>query len=293
MSPRQPSQPPSLPPRLRASRADASAQVEARITQGQELRERTCQTLDEVKGFIADSRRWSDVNAEILRRLFDTDEEYTRYVGGVALRLGGPLSPREELEQARDQIQWRIEKLKSLVERLPFIELVARPDVAQASARETEAGVHSRAVFVVHGHDDTSREAVARLLTSLDLQPIILNEQPDRTLTIIEKFEQHAATASFAVVLLTPDDSGTSAGAPDNPKPRARQNVVLELGYFLGAWKRTRVCALYKAGVELPSDLHGLLYVELDAAGAWRLRLAQELDAAGIQVDFNRLRARR
>lgn len=142
----------------------------------------------------------------------------------------------------------------------------------------------------MHGHDEAAREAVARVLSQLDLKPIILNEKADAGLTIIEKFEKHANVA-FAVVLLTPDDIGCAKKEPDQQKPRARQNVILEFGYFLGKLGRGKVCALYKEGVELPSDLYGILHVSMDANSAWKFRLAKELTQAGIKVDINALLA--
>ena len=69
--------------------------------------------------------------------------------------------------------------------------------------------------------------------------------------------------------------------------PRARQNVVLELGYFIGKLGRAKVCALYMEGVEIPSDIHGVLYVPYDAGNGWRLKLASEIKAAGLAVDLN------
>jgi predicted nucleotide-binding protein len=90
-------------------------------------------------------------------------------------------------------------------------------------------------------------------------------------------------------VLLTPDDIGAPATAKDKLAARARQNVILELGYFLGKLTRRRVCALYKAGVEIPSDFQGVLYVELDSGGAWRTKLAQELVEAGFSIDLQAL----
>ena len=75
-----------------------------------------------------------------------------------------------------------------------------------------------------------------------------------------------------------------------NPSSRrARQNVVLELGYFVGKLKRNRVCALCKPGVEIPSDFHGVVYVELDDKGGWRTRLAQELSDAGLPIKLEAL----
>jgi predicted nucleotide-binding protein len=139
----------------------------------------------------------------------------------------------------------------------------------------------------VHGHDDGLKETVARFLSKLDLEPVILHEQPNRGRTIIEKFEEHTDVA-FAVVLFTPDDMGYPAGKPDETKPRARQNVVLELGFFMAALGRDRLCVLYKGGVDVPSDYSGVLYEEVDSKGAWRFRLATEIKSAGVEVDLNK-----
>ncbi|MCD6153547.1 MAG: nucleotide-binding protein, partial [Syntrophobacterales bacterium] len=117
-----------------------------------------------------------------------------------------------------------------------------------------DCGYEAKKIFVVHGRNNEIKEAVARFLEKIGLSPIILHEQPNSGRTIIEKFEQYSNDISYAVVLLTSDDIG---GIKDkNPKlqPRARQNVILELGYFMGRLGRSRVCALYDKGVELPSD---------------------------------------
>lgn len=141
-------------------------------------------------------------------------------------------------------------------------------------------------VFVVHGHDDAMKEKTARFLSRLGLNPIILHEQPNEGRTIIEKFETYSAMASFAVILLTPDDVGGVAGASPVLKPRARQNVVLELGSFMGKLGRLKVCALHTGSVELPSDYQGVVYVQVDSAGAWKARLAQELVQAALPIEL-------
>jgi predicted nucleotide-binding protein len=146
----------------------------------------------------------------------------------------------------------------------------------------------SRKVFLVHGHDGEAKHAVARFLEQLDLQPIILHEQENRGRTIIEKFEANSDVA-FAVVLLTPDDVGQSALTKAEPKPRARQNVILELGFFFGKLGRANVCALYKGEVELPSDVDGVIYIPYDDHDGWKTKLAKELKAAGITVDLNKV----
>ena len=143
-----------------------------------------------------------------------------------------------------------------------------------------------RDVFIIHGHDDGTKETVARFIERLGLKPIILHEQPNQGQTIIEKFERHAEVA-FAIALLTPDDIGSLAGEEQSLKPRARQNVIFELGYFTGKLHRGRVCALTKGNVEIPSDYDGVLYIPFDASGAWRMELVRELKTAGFEVDAN------
>jgi len=161
----------------------------------------------------------------------------------------------------------------------------ARGESVSSPLASPTAEPSSRLVFVVHGHELGLKESVARFLEKLDLKPIILHEQANRGRTVIEKFEEHSDVA-FAVVLLTPDDTGGSRQGGQSP--RARQNVILELGYFIGKLGRSRVCALHVGGVELPSDIHGVLYLPADATEKWKIDLAREISAAGITVDLNR-----
>jgi predicted nucleotide-binding protein len=160
---------------------------------------------------------------------------------------------------------------------------------AQLRGASPAIAVGTRRVFVVHGHDDEAKETVSRFLSRLDLEPVILHEQASGGRTIIEKFETYSSDVAFAVVLLTPDDIGGSALDPTSTSKRARQNVILELGYFMGRLGRTRVCALHRGRVELPSDYQGVVYVEMDKAGGWKTRLAQELIGAKVSIDLNGL----
>lgn len=149
-------------------------------------------------------------------------------------------------------------------------------------------GSATRKVFVVHGHEEATREAVARFLESVDLKPIILLEQANQGRTIIEKFEDHA-DASFAIVLLTPDDLGSLAQDRENLNPRARQNVILEFGFFIGKLSRKRICVLKSPRVETPSDIDGVVYIPLGEPDVWKTRLAKELKAAGFEIDADRV----
>lgn len=161
--------------------------------------------------------------------------------------------------------------------------------LAREAVEEAQIASPTRRVFVVHGHDGEAKESVARFLEKLELQPIILHEQPNQGRTIIEKFEVSSKDVAFAIVLLTPDDLGHAANQSTELLKRARQNVILELGYFLGRLGRSRVCALYKGDVELPSDFQGVVYIEFDAAGAWKTKLAQEFVEAKLTIKIEGL----
>lgn len=89
----------------------------------------------------------------------------------------------------------------------------------------------------------------------------------------------------FAVVLLTPDDEGCKKG--ETPEPRARQNVLLELGYFIGKLGRDRVCAFQRGKVNIPSDFAGVVWTVMDESNGWKQELARELSAAGYTIDWN------
>ena len=141
-------------------------------------------------------------------------------------------------------------------------------------------------IFIVHGHDGEARETVARFLGTIGFDPIILHEQANRGRTIIEKVEANS-DVSFAVVLLTPDDEGNVKGG--TPEPRARQNVLLELGYFIGRLGRENVCALMRGRVEIPSDFAGVVWTPMDDGNGWRQALGKELQAAGHQIDWNKV----
>ena len=151
------------------------------------------------------------------------------------------------------------------------------------------AGSAAHNVFIVHGHDGVMKDNVARTVEKLGLAPIILHEKPNQGRTIIEKIHDYS-DVGFAIVLLSPDDVGYSRTGGE-PRSRARQNVILELGFFLGLLGRARVLALFKedANFEMPSDYSGVLFKPFDAGGSWKLELCKELQAIGIKVDANRI----
>lgn len=143
-------------------------------------------------------------------------------------------------------------------------------------------------VFIVHGHDDGMKETVARFVEKMKLKAIILHEQVNNGKTIIEKFEEHS-DVGFAIILYTPCDFGGKNDESSEKRPRARQNVVFEHGYFIGKLGRNRAIALHRSEVEIPSDLQGILYVPFDNTETWKYTLAKEMKYVGLNIDMNNI----
>ena len=146
--------------------------------------------------------------------------------------------------------------------------------------------VSTAGLFLVHGRDHGTRDTVAKFLSDLGIEAIVLEDQPNAGRTVIEKLEEFS-NVGYAIVLCTPDDVGALADDPGNLRPRPRQNVVQELGYFHGRLGRDRVGALIKGELEMPSDFDGVAYIRMDDVGGWKLKLIRELRAAGFDVDAN------
>lgn len=147
--------------------------------------------------------------------------------------------------------------------------------------------IENKKIFIVHGHDNTMKLEVDSFLKQLEFETIILNNQANNGNTIIEKLEENS-NVGFAIVLLSPCDEGRRKGT-NELRSRARQNVILELGYFIGLLGRTRVCTLKKTDVEEPSDFTGIVYTDYDNAGGWKLLLVRELRSAGYNLDMNKI----
>jgi predicted nucleotide-binding protein len=234
-----------------------------------------------------DYENWCNTTIGFLVKCFgsDSDIEFAvMHSDGMRLSLGRESEAYLEQERA-ERLANKSARLTSAIEQL---EVEGEVELKPIPAAVPHFEATGRKVFLVHGRDTGPRESCARFLSQLGLEVVILHEQPDQGQTVIEKFEKHA-NVRFAVVLLTADDRGGERNIQfDGQKPRARQNVIFELGFFLGRLGRSRVCALYEEGVELPSDYHGVIYVPIDGGEAWKLRLAKELKAAGLEVNMNK-----
>ena len=228
----------------------------------------------------------------LVRCFGERTSAYNRFQGAASLQFFPGFASANYPQQQHYQEGAR-KNIANSIALLQEAQRVLREDLADAQHEAEPAAAHaeqpavlSRRVFVVHGHDEGARETVARFLEKIGFEPIILHEQASRNRTVIEKIEAFH-DVGFAVVLLTPDDEGCVKGG--QPEPRARQNVLLELGYFMGRLGRDKVCALKRGEVDIPSDFAGVLWVAIDAGNGWKQALGQELEAAGHEVDWNKV----
>lgn len=176
---------------------------------------------------------------------------------------------------------------------------ITRPPRKELTAEKKK--IESNDIFIVHGRDHKPVQELKLMLHELGLNPIVLHEQASGSLTIVEKLEKYS-DVNYAFVILTPDDVGGTESDflnavralerldlediyEDYMYHRARQNVVLEFGYFMGLLGRDKVCCLYKGDIELPSDMHGIVYVPFkESVNEQRIKIMRELREAGYEI---------
>lgn len=206
-----------------------------------------------------------------------------------------------ELDKVADEI---MRSLAGLVSGAPTRTKISAADLAPlvsaelTKATKPDVGTGaSNSVFLVHGHNDAARNEVAAFLEQVGVRPIVLKDVPGTDQSLFQRFMRVAGEAQFAVVILSADDMGAAlrqyrmegVGA-HALKFRARQNVILELGFFYGALGWDHVFGLLTDAdvaypdFERPSDLDGVLYDRIDGSGRWRQELRQRLERAGFKL---------
>jgi len=298
------------------------------VEQGHALIERASLVGDcsDYESWKADRQQWITVTAQGVGDIFGSSEQADEFKSVAASRARGQ---RWQLEYASDveSVRAAVEFLASLGQQLASGQdgngsMVALPNLSLDSARRPAEDVEleqrsangsaaaieaagaagpganerEMQIFLVYGRDERQMQAVVRLLEEQGPHEIaVMHDGPDEDRTLVEKFAG-AAKSGYAIVLLTADDVGTPRLDPDEApyfSPRARQGVVFQLGFLVGALTSRRVCVLYEHGVELPSNLDGLAYVRFDLAGAWQSKLLLELRGAGFEYDPSKLAVQR
>lgn len=225
-----------------------------------------------------------------LRRLSENQtftERFNKIKYWPMLMAGGSNEVGERHRASQSGIRSAQALISTVIREIEDYEDIEEDDSIHDKAVEQSIAKGSRRIFIVHGHDEEMKQTVARFIEGIRFEAVILHEQASRGATIIEKIEANADVC-YAIVLLSPDDVGAKAGHEDKLQPRARQNVILELGYFIGRLGRSHVCAIKRGSVETPSDFDGVVYVPFEGNG-WKLEIAKELSHLGFEIDTNAL----
>ncbi len=240
--------------------------------------------LDSVdETWLGDGRllRWKETARWALRRMCPPGNELERRLSMLEEVYFSPSVMEPSSEESRRAAKRGAQEAKAILTAAMCeyeFEASTEPDLESVG----EVKSLGRDIFIVHGHDNEMRETVARFLQEKNFSVTILHEKPSGGATIIEKLENYSEV-DFAVVLFSPDDVGASKGASGR-ELRARQNVIYELGLFSGKLGRNRVCVIRREAVEIPSDFHGVNYIDFDTGGGWKQKLIDELKHVGFTV---------
>lgn len=248
--------------------------------------------MDQIDGLLQleyndpEVNKWDNITEQILINAFGkphenlSDFNSARH-GGSVIHMG--MDDYELQEDFKENLENSRKILEGFIEQL---EMFAPQKTTGAANVKSVTKTSSKKIFIVHGHDDQARSELALIISRLGLEPIILHEQANEGMTVIEKLEKYSEVG-YAFIILTPDDVGAKTEQKDNLQPRARQNVVFEFGIFVGKLGRNKVCCLYKGDMELPSDLHGLLYIPFETSvNEKQIDIVKELRAAGYEVNI-------
>lgn len=274
---------------------DVGKNLDQRIRLGQDLIGQSIDSVEQLRKAAEGYRMWDEWNRDYIYSLFESKREGNEYAnqtgdasyrGYSSVRLS--LSFAQHVVALRQAITEKTVRLQSLRNRYELI----RGDLeARRGPAKSQTPADPSKVFIVHGRDVGIRAQVEAFLRRLKLEPIILQDMPNMGQSLLGKIRTNSGVA-YAVVLLTGDDEGRlnvvgNRNALPELKPRARQNVVFELGFFLAQLGDGHVAALCQDGVEIPSDFLGIMYIAWDENGNWQMKLFKELQAAGLSVDAN------
>jgi hypothetical protein len=167
-----------------------------------------------------------------------------------------------------------IEKIESYVEALAFALKASFPKI-----------LLEKNVFIVHGRDSKSRAELEALLYKLGVKPRILKDEQKNAQGILPAIEQLIKICAAGFILVTPDDEGRLFGSNENFMPRARENVIFEMGLLFSAFREFGHAAiLLKKPVTMPSDLSGIAYEEFTEIADIEGRIRSKLEGWGLKL---------
>lgn len=251
--------------------------------------EKLKEITDEIDVLIANAVKYSDVQFVewqikakrfLIKKYKEDSYEYKEFINKCnSLHL---YSYRTDAQKHINRRKRELECIKIMLN--DCLEELKEENVTPISEKASSVGFDFSKVFIVHGHDGELKHHVARIIEKQGIEPVILSEQTSQGRTIIEKFEEYSDVGG-AICLFTSDDLGRSK-KDDREQARARQNVVFETGYFMGKLGRKHTIILADKGVDMPSDLSGVVYTDVTD---WRVAVLKELKQMGYTINLNKL----
>ncbi len=248
--------------------------IEDKILKGEALLKLKIKNIQQWKTAEKKFKVWNSENYELLKLIFKNNKvakDYSSSGWSIGRIFVSDLKLSEKTAKLNIDIQDKLDKLNSIKLSLGIFKIQDR----------TGKRDNSKRLFFVHGTNCSTKTMVINFITELGLEPIVLQEFIAGGKTLIEEILTRSEV-KFAIVLLTPDNVGGIQ--PDNLKFRADQNVILELGIFVGLFGREKVCGLYTNDLQIPEDYHGFEYIKIDKSGKWREQVFEELKTAGFEI---------
>lgn len=251
---------------------EAEKILRERISQGNELKKEKPDSIKAWKLIEKQFNQWNSENYDILKKMFQKNTVAKDYassswnIGGILLT---DLKLNEKTEKLEKNLDERIKKLQSILQSLDVF------------YKKSNNKIQKKKVFFIYGTDCQTKFTLLHFLKNLGLEVIILNELAAAGKTLVDEIQKQKEVKQ-AIALLTPDN----VAAPYSHKPHfiAEQNVILELGIFIGTFGRENVFALYDESVKLPADYHGFEYIKIDNTNMWMKELAEQLKESGLEV---------
>lgn len=233
---------------------------------------------------------WKSYCSEILKLSFDIpNNDYQRDFSNEGRNDVLSASHDKLVQAEKNELYKKIAYLTNLRNNiLPLLTARSQEEVKIIKEDGKKPPTSTKKVFIVHGHDVAKRNEVELFVKTLGYRPIILCKEPSKGQTIIEKIENNAEGACYAIVIYSACDMGRDKNTTED-RPRARQNVVFEHGYLNGKLGRKSVSALLEKDVEKPGDIDGVVYIPFDESGMWKIQIVKEMKAVGLDVDANKI----
>ncbi|MFP5260975.1 MAG: TIR domain-containing protein [Blastocatellia bacterium] len=250
------SQPPTRSfPKLTVLRKEAQSRIETQIERGNEIKSLRISKEEELKNARNEYYKWDNFNTDLLRRLFDSEEISANYSAWYGIIAGGRQPLHEEIKDHLGDIDDKIHKLESIKERLPLYDEPVQAAHQQPMTMTVREIKRPRRIFISHGRSTDWQSVQAYIEKDLGIATLELAQEANRGRTVLQKLWDESSKCSFAVVVMTGDDDiGTG-------QPRARENVLHEIGFFQGKFGLENVCLLYEEETSIPSNIHGLVYI--------------------------------